>query len=88
MTASTSKPRKPKTPASQPPAASPPGVIETGCVYTLDEAAKRLRWRTHAVRQARRAGLQTVKFGSRRYVSGAAVIAFFESLADDQGGPQ
>lgn len=62
---------------------SPP-VINAHELYSLDEAARRLRWRKHSIRQALRAGLVTVKFGSTRYVTGQAVLNFIEKLAQQQ----
>jgi hypothetical protein len=57
-------------------------------VYVLEEAARRLRWRRHSIRQALRNGLATAKFGSRRYVTGQAVLEFVEKLAEQQAKPQ
>jgi hypothetical protein len=74
-------PKKP--PALLPPAAMP-AVIDANAVYTLDEAARRLRWRRHSIRQALRAGLATAKFGSRRYVTGRAIYDFVDRLANEQ----
>ena len=65
------------------PNTSPP-VIRADELYTLDEAAKRMRWRKHSMRQAIRAGLITTKFGSRRYVVGQAVLDLMRKLANEQ----
>jgi len=65
-----------------------PAVIRDGELYPLDEVGRRLRWRRHSIRQALRAGLRTTKFGSRRYVTGAAVLDLMDRLADEQARPQ
>ena len=75
--------RKPK-PRPKPEPNSTPAVIDANSVYTLEELAKRARWKKHSIRQALRAGLRAPKFGSRRYVLGADAIRFFEHLADQQ----
>lgn len=59
-----------------------PSVVEADAVYSLKEVARRLRWKEHSVRQAKRLGLQIIKFGSRHYVTGREVMRFFEALAD------
>ena len=59
-------------------------VIRADELYTLEEAARRLRWRQHSIRQARCLGLRIIRFGSRNYVAGSAVLAFFEHLAELQ----
>ncbi len=63
-----------------------PAVIDANAVYTLEEAAKRMRWQKHSTRQALRAGLRTTKFGSRRYVVGQAILDLMEKLAREQEG--
>jgi len=87
-----STPRKLK-PRPKPEPNTTPGVIDANGVYTLEELAKRARWKKHSIRQALRLGLRTCKFGSRRYCLGADVISFFEALAERQhangdGGPE
>ncbi len=59
-------------------------VIRNGELYTLEEFAKRARWRRHSIRQARKLGLRTILFGSRRYVLGSDGLRFFERLAEQQ----
>ena len=41
---------------------------------------ERFGWGKHAVREARKAGLQVVRFGRADYVTGRAVLEFFEKL--------
>lgn len=74
---STSKQAQPRSDANT----SPP-VIRADEVYTLEEAARRMRWRKHSTRQALLAGLVTTKFGSRRYVVGQAVLDLMQKLAE------
>ena len=81
----------PKKPPVSSPATTPrskpnnsPAVINAHEVYTLSEAARRMRWKRHSIRQAIRAGLVTTKFGSRRYVVGQAVIDLMSRLAEEQ----
>lgn len=72
---------------TRPPAIQPnntPAVIDANKVYTFKEAARRLRWKQHSTRQARRMGLRVVKFGSRNYVLGQHVLEFFQRLAEEQ----
>lgn len=78
MTSSRSR-SLPKQPRPEP--NTTPAVVNANEVYTLEEAARRMRWRKHSIRQAIRAGLVTTKFGSRRYVLGRHVLEFFEKLA-------
>ena len=80
-----STPRKPK-PRPKPEPNTTPAVVDARQLYTFDEAARRLRWRKHSRRQARRLGLRVTRFGSRDYVSGAELIRFFEHLAQRQEG--
>ena len=61
-----------------------PPVVRAGECYTLEEAAKRMRWKKHSTRQALRAGLVTTKFGSRRYVTGEAILNLMQKLAEQQ----
>ncbi len=61
-----------------------PAVIEANAVYTLEEAAKRMRWKRHSTRQALRSGLVTARFGSRRYVVGQAVLDLMQKLGEQQ----
>ena len=80
----TASPKAPNKTRSKPESNTTPAVIEAGSVYVFEEAARRLRWRRHSQRQALRAGLKVVKFGSRRYVRGQAVLDFFAQLEEEQ----
>jgi len=62
-----------------------PCVVSAGEIYDKGEVCRRLRWARHSWRQARRAGLRTVRFGARDFVLGAWIIEFFAALADRQG---
>lgn len=64
---------------------SPPSV-HAGELLTVEELCRRLRWRKHSLRQAKRLGLRVVKFGSRNYIIGADVLDFFRRLSDQQAG--
>lgn len=44
--------------------------IEDGCTYPLDEFARRSGLGRHALRQARRNGLQVIRLGNRAFVRG------------------
>jgi len=68
------------------PSPRPPAVVRDGELYSLQELRHRLQWAEHAMRQARVAGLKTILFGSKKYVLGSDVLAFFERLKDKQGG--
>lgn len=61
-----------------------PAVVEAGSLYTLQEVARRCRWKQHSVRQARRLGLPTIRFGSRDYVLGSDVLSWFKQLREQQ----
>ena len=74
-----------KQPRPKPePGGSLPGIVEGDSLYTLSELAARLRWRKHSIRQAVRAGLRVVRFGSRNYCLGSDALAWFEELAKKQ----
>jgi len=64
--------------------ASPGRSIEAGEVMSLAELKRRLKWREHAVRQARKAGLRLIRFGSQKYALGSDVLDFFRQLAEQQ----
>ena len=64
----------------------PTGTISEAEVYTLAELKRRLGWKEHATRQARRAGLEITRFGAKKFVTGRAVLAFFAKLAEQQQG--
>lgn len=61
-----------------------PAVVESGALYTLAELAKRLRWKRHSIRQARRLGLPVIRFGSRDYVIGQQALEWFAKLGQQQ----
>jgi len=77
------KPRPPR-PAPEFNGHGSPAVVNAAEVYPLDEAARRLRWRRHSVRQALRHGLVSPKFGSRRYVTGQSILDFIRKLAEQE----
>jgi len=60
------------------------GTVRADELLTLQELKKRLGWGEHAVRQARKAGLRLVRFGSSKYAIGADVLAFFRRLGDQR----
>lgn len=62
------------------------GVVRADELYTAAEVRRRLRWRDHSFRQAKRKGLRVVTFGRTKYVLGSDVLAFFEQLAAQQNG--
>lgn len=65
---------------------SVPGVIRADELYLAAEVCRRLRWRAHAYRQARRAGLRPIKFGRQSYLLGTSVLAFFQELGEKEAG--
>lgn len=65
--------------------APPAGVISLHELYTIEEAKARLRWTDSALRAAKRNGLTLLKCGKRRYVTGAEIYRFLESI---QNHPQ
>ena len=58
--------------------------MQAGEVMTLRELKSRLGWGEHSVRQARREGLQLVRFGRAKYCLGRDLLDFFETLAQRQ----
>ena len=58
-----------------------PGVIERDALYTIDEAADRLRLGKAAFRTARRQSLIVRKIGRRAYVYGGDLIEWFQTEA-------
>jgi len=65
------------TAPSLPPSAS----VRADEVLTVVELCRRLRWRGHSLRQAKRLGLPTIRFGARDYAIGDEVLTWFKSLA-------
>ena len=65
------------------PNTSPP-VIRADELYLWEELQRRLRWKKHSARQARRLGLDPIKFGSRLYIHGSTVLEWFSKLASDE----
>ena len=61
-----------------------PGVIETGCCYTMREFCGRVGWSRKEWDSARRRGLKTLKCAKRCFVLGTHAIEFFEKDAADQ----
>jgi len=62
------------------------GEVRADSVYTLAEVRKRLQWGHRTAVEAQRQGLETVKFGRLKYVSGAAILRFFATLAGEESG--
>jgi hypothetical protein len=56
-----------------------PGVIEPQCLYTVEEARRRLRLGDWAWRQMRRDGLVVLRVAGRAYVRGNDVISYVET---------
>ena len=81
MTASKSQMKKALCPKPSPNAT--PAVISGNEMYLWQEVCRRLRWRKHSARQAQRLGLNPIKFGSRLYIHGSTVLAWFSKLASD-----
>lgn len=57
-----------------------PAAISSGELYTIREAATRLRWGRKTMARAQRQGLPTVTFGREKYVRGEAIMEFFLRL--------
>ena len=68
--------RSTRKPTTDGPRFGVPGAIAPECLYRLDEAAARMGWGGHALRQARRRGLKIHRCGKRGYVAGADLLAF------------
>lgn len=68
---------------SKPQPGSHSGVVSTVEFYTLAEGKRRMGWTDSAYRSARRAGLQVLTLGKRRYVTGQALLTFLERAAND-----
>jgi hypothetical protein len=56
---------------------SSPPVVRADELYLWSELVRRLRWKRHSARQAQRLGLRPIKFGSRLYIHGSTVLAWF-----------
>ena len=52
-------------------------VVNAHEVYRQREVMRRLGWKDHAWRQARRAGLRSIRFGREQYVLGSDVLEWF-----------
>jgi len=61
-----------------------PAIVEKGCVYTVVELCKRLRWKSHSLRQAKRLGMPVIRFGSRDYCISDQFIDWFEQIGRQQ----
>ncbi len=76
------------TPKPRPKPNLTPGVVEVGCIYTAVEFARRLRWKTHSLRCAKRRGLPFTRFGSRDYiVVDQELLTWFRGLDQQQDEP-
>lgn len=64
-----------------------PPVIRADEMYVWEEVCRRLRWRKHSARQARRLGLKPIRFGSRLYIHGSTVLEWFSTLAEGETEP-
>ena len=60
--------------------------ISASEVLPLAEVARRLGWGQRTIRRAQREGLRCVAFGKCKYCLGADVLAFFQTLAENQNG--
>ena len=49
-----------------------------------DNLYRRLRWRKHSIRQGKRLGLPTIRYGSRDCIIGAGVVEWFRCLGSRQ----
>lgn len=58
--------------------------IRKGGVYLKGDFCRRLRWKAHAWRQAKRAGLRSLTFGRQVYILGSDALAFFSQIAEQQ----
>lgn len=63
-----------------------PGVISEHETYTLEEFLARMNWGRHAMRQARRGGLEVRYIASRGYVSGREAVAFIAKAPTEHSG--
>lgn len=63
---------------------SPPGFVVPEALYTVEEVMSRLRMGRAAWRQFRHKGAKPIRFGSRNYITGAAVIDVFKMIANDE----
>ena len=55
------------------------GVIGLTEIYTVEEAKRRLGWSDSALRAAKRRGLQLLRSGKRRYLTGREILRFLEA---------
>jgi len=68
-------------------AAKSAGFIESHCLYTIKEAGDRLGLGVAALRSARRKGLRVLRFGHRRYVHGATLIDWLNTVYSETNPP-
>ena len=68
----------------KPEANNTPPVVRADEMYVADEFYRRCRWRRHSIRQAKRLGLPTIRYGSRDYIVGADAIAWFREIGSQQ----
>jgi hypothetical protein len=64
--------------------AAPPGLVEPGILYRMDELCLRLGWSRKSWDAAKRRGLRVLRSGKRVYVKGSDALAFIEKDAADQ----
>lgn len=62
------------------------GSVSAGEVLPLREFGRRLGLASRALADAQRQGLRTVLFGRCKFVIGSDVVAWFQSLAEQQAG--
>ena len=69
------------------PTARPAPASASVCVgelLTVEELSRRLRWKRHSTRQAKRLGLPVHRFGSRDYCIGDEVLLWFRTIGQQQ----
>ena len=65
-------------------ALSAPGVIDPQCLYTAEEARRRLRLGEWAWRQMRRDGLIVLRVAGRAFVHGRDLISYVETKGSEK----
>ena len=56
--------------------------IEKGKIYPLPVFQRHSGWGRHAMREARRQGLKTIRSGGRIFVRGKDFFAYLDAVAD------
>ena len=64
-------------------AAGQPTAIKPDEMYPLSEAMRRMGWREHSFRQARKNGLAVMRVGRTAYVMGSDLIAHVQANGGD-----